>query len=624
MWRVSPPGSWHHGFVLDEDVSPPPTAADEVRRQAEQLRVLNDLARRLASMREPTEVLEEVAAQARRLLAVDVAYIMLLGDGGLLRIEVVDGTMGSAMRGIELAPGVGLGGLVVGSGRPVWSRSYLEDPRFPHAEPVDAAASSEHLNGILGVPLLVGDEHLGVLLVAERRPRDFATEEVELLAALAAHAAVAIRNAQLFDGFSRAEDALRRTNAELERTNRARQRAADLRDELTRTVIAGGDVGQVCDVLGRALGVPVAYLDRDDVPVAGDLGGAGLASLTGGLRGADLFRGGGDDAPARGVEDAWVAAPVVLRTGYAGALVCLEPPHEPDEVDRHLSIGVLAVALVLVSESSVLEAELRARGELVTVLLSTTVDDSVVRRRARASGLDLDAVRSVAVLHADRTGTDAATRLAGRLASGVRGWTAGADDVVVVLVPSHESSVVAALLAKLSDGMPPGPVGLADTSGGVRDLRRALSSAQQTARVLRALGRLSAITRDVDLGPYRAVLSQSGRLELAGYVDSLIGPVLAHDAQGRGDLAHTARTYLDQGRHHARTCAELHVHANTLYQRLERIDQLLGKQWREPPRVLDVHLALSLHSLTTELEGGSAHRSHAHEPGPSSSELEAP
>lgn len=586
----------------DDDVHPPAdlaTAPDEVRRQADQLRVLNDLARRLASMRDPTEVLQEVAAQARRLLGVDVAYIMLLGEGGLLRIEVVDGTMGSAMRGIELAPGIGLGGLVVSSGRPVWSRSYLEDPRFPHAEAIDSAASSEHLSGILGVPLLVGDEHLGVLLVAERRPRDFDAEEVELLAALAAHAAVAIRNAQLFDGFSRAEDALRRSNAELERTNRARQQAADLRDELTRTVIAGGDVGQVCEVLTRALGSPVAYVDRDDTPVVGDLGGVGLTALTGGLRGADLFRGGGEDAPARGA--GWVAAPVVLRTGYAGALVCLDPSHAPEEVDRHLSIGVLAVALVLVSETSVLEAELRARGELVTVLLSPTVDDAVVRRRARASGLDLDAVRSVAVLHADRTGTDAATRLAGRLATEVRGWSAGADDVMVVLVPRRDSTSVAALLERLSEGALPGPVGLADTPGGVRGLRSALSSAQQTARVLRALGRLDAVARDVDLGPYRAVLSQSGRLELEGYVESVVGPVLRWDEQRRSDLARTAHAYLEQGRQHARTCADLHIHANTLYQRLERLDGLLGAGWREPPRALDVQLALSLNDLARRL-----------------------
>ena len=58
----------------------------ELRRRAEELAVLNDLARRLAALHDTREVLDEVARQARRLLGVDVAYIMLL-RADRLRIE---------------------------------------------------------------------------------------------------------------------------------------------------------------------------------------------------------------------------------------------------------------------------------------------------------------------------------------------------------------------------------------------------------------------------------------------------------------------------------------------------------------------------------------------------------
>ena len=64
---------------------------------------------------------------------VDVAYIMLL-RADRLRIEVVDGAMGSAMRGIELESGQGLGGQVLATGRPLWSERYLEDTGFPHGD----------------------------------------------------------------------------------------------------------------------------------------------------------------------------------------------------------------------------------------------------------------------------------------------------------------------------------------------------------------------------------------------------------------------------------------------------------------------------------------------------------
>src|SRR6188768_4577380 len=107
-----------------------------LRRRADELAVLNDLARRLAALHDTREVLDEVARQARRLLGVDVAYIMLLRTD-LLRIEVVDGAMGSAMRGIELESGQGLGGQVLATGRPLTSDRYLEDARFPHGQNID-------------------------------------------------------------------------------------------------------------------------------------------------------------------------------------------------------------------------------------------------------------------------------------------------------------------------------------------------------------------------------------------------------------------------------------------------------------------------------------------------------
>ncbi|HUR01429.1 MAG TPA: helix-turn-helix domain-containing protein, partial [Nonomuraea sp.] len=40
-------------------------------------------------------------------------------------------------------------------------------------------------------------------------------------------------------------------------------------------------------------------------------------------------------------------------------------------------------------------------------------------------------------------------------------------------------------------------------------------------------------------------------------------------------------------------------HANTLYQRLDRVTELLGVDWRDPDRVLQLQLALTLRSLAT-------------------------
>jgi signal transduction histidine kinase len=62
-----------------------------------------------------------------------------------------------------------------------------------------AWARAEGLQSCVGVPLMLGDTPLGVLLAASRQPRTFSADELGLVEALATSAAVAIRNAHLHE-----------------------------------------------------------------------------------------------------------------------------------------------------------------------------------------------------------------------------------------------------------------------------------------------------------------------------------------------------------------------------------------------------------------------------------------
>jgi DNA-binding PucR family transcriptional regulator len=42
------------------------------------------------------------------------------------------------------------------------------------------------------------------------------------------------------------------------------------------------------------------------------------------------------------------------------------------------------------------------------------------------------------------------------------------------------------------------------------------------------------------------------------------------------------------------TAERLHIHPNTVTQRLDRVGQILGDGWRQPDRKLDVQLALQM------------------------------
>jgi GAF domain-containing protein len=549
----------------DEDVA---RSVAELRRRADELGVLNDLARRLAALHATHEVLDEVARQARRLLGVDVAYIMLL-RADRLRIEVVDGAMGSAMRGIELEAGQGLGGQVLATGRPLSSERYLEDTGFPHGEGTDATALSEQLGGILGVPLVVGDDTIGVLLAAERRPRRFGDRDVELLAGLAAHAALALRTADLFDRERAAAAELRSAIETLRAVSESRQRASDLRDVLNDVVIAGGGLDAVVTALEQSAGLTVEVRDRAGRTLAGE-----------------------------SLAESALMVPVDLPSGHVGELLAASTNGPDDEEAlRLLRIGATTVAVLMASERSVAEAELRSRGEFVHALLSSDADEVSLLRRARAIGIDLHAVTTVAVVDSEPVGATASAAFAARLAAELGGWSAGHAGQVVVLLPATVDRAHEVVARFSGQDVRTPTTGLAGGEGGPHGVRSAHEEARQTAALLLALGRAGSCAASDELGLYRSLFSSSGRTGLATFIDATVGPLLAYDDERQRDLAVTLETYLELARHHARTCESLHIHPNTLYQRLDRVTEVLGSRWKEPDRALELQVALRLHRL---------------------------
>jgi GAF domain-containing protein len=571
------------------------------RRHARELAALNDLARRLASLHDVEALLQEVVVQSRQLLGVDVAYIMVRRAGAELRIEAVDGSIGSALRGIVLHEGEGLGGEVLRTGRPMWSEDYLHDPRLDRGDFLDQAASNEQLGGMLAVPLQVGDETLGVLLVADRHPRTYADRETELLAALAAHATVALSNARLIGRYKQALTELRSDNHDLRELDTRRQRAAELRERLLDVSIRGGGPAEVAAAVGQALGTPVLVRDAHGEPlnpgpavVEVEAVPVPMSRRSWSAEHPQTVR-----LPHNAAQAAVTA--ILLRDGYAGCLITLARDRVDDEAVQLLEIGATSLALVIASERTVAEAELRTRGEFISALLAPDVDHASIRRRALVAGVDLDAVRTVLVLDPDSAEVQPAAALAQRLAAEHGGWSAEHGGAIVVLVPAAEPDDVRRRIVALADGRLPAAVGVAACAGGTEAVRGAHDAARQTAILLLALGRDRAVARPADLGVYRSLFSTAGRREIAEFVDATLGEVLRHDAERHRDLTATLDAYLRHARHHARTCEALHVHANTLYNRLDRLTELLGDDWRDPDRVLELQLALRMRELMVAL-----------------------
>ncbi|MEV4086703.1 helix-turn-helix domain-containing protein, partial [Nonomuraea fuscirosea] len=73
--------------------------------------------------------------------------------------------------------------------------------------------------------------------------------------------------------------------------------------------------------------------------------------------------------------------------------------------------------------------------------------------------------------------------------------------------------------------------------------------------------------------------------------------VIDYDARRGTALAGTLAAYFGAGGSPSRAAEALHIHVNTVTQRLDRVGRLLGDGWLEPERALEIQLALRLHRL---------------------------
>jgi PAS domain S-box-containing protein len=148
----------------------------------------------LATELDPAAVLEEVVEQARMLLAADGGALAML-EGDDLVVAAATGAGAEDAVGMR-SPSTGwLGGDVVQSRAPVAYEDAAADPALVDSDAVLAAGHRAYL----GVPLagVEGVVH-GVLAVYAREPRMWREEEIEALSALAANAAGALSNAELY------------------------------------------------------------------------------------------------------------------------------------------------------------------------------------------------------------------------------------------------------------------------------------------------------------------------------------------------------------------------------------------------------------------------------------------
>lgn len=176
---------------------------ENTRRQAETLLLLNEVAREASSTLQVEEVLRRAAALTKRLIDYQIFSILLYDPADNVFRHRVNVKFGQSMQEkFAVSPHEGIVGAAATLRRPIAVPDVRLDPRYIRLNP---ETRSE-----LAVPMIYKDRVIGVMDLESPQANYFTPEHVQVLSILAAHLAVSIENANLYEQVRRDETRMER------------------------------------------------------------------------------------------------------------------------------------------------------------------------------------------------------------------------------------------------------------------------------------------------------------------------------------------------------------------------------------------------------------------------------
>jgi GAF domain-containing protein len=219
-------------------------ALDNAQQQLKRLQILNSVGQVISTEIELSSVFQSVHRQITQLFG-DIGFYLALYDTHSDTISFPYLWEGGELLQLDPIPlGEGLTSIVIRSRQPL----LLVDDTENRARELGARSVGQLAKSWLGVPLIIGDEILGVLTVQDiEREYAFDEEDSRLLTTLASQVAVAIRNARLIGSIRKQAD---------------QQRLLfELTEKIRRSVDMDTILATTASELGKVLGARRAQID---------------------------------------------------------------------------------------------------------------------------------------------------------------------------------------------------------------------------------------------------------------------------------------------------------------------------------------------------------------------------
>lgn len=383
-------------------------------------------------------------------------------------------------------------------------------------------------------------------------------------------------------------------------------RSGDLASLLDRhrQLIAADGIGQILELIHDELGMECLVMSPTGRPIRGSLPLSEPDRATVVSRAHTAER-----LPQRVTLDRHRCYSVfgIGSTIHTGRFLVIDDDHTQWPPERRLVAEQLSALLMLELDDPAIRPA--SHTELIAAIAGAGTDDDALRR----AGLPLDEPMTVIVA----TGEPVERRevvIAEALACGddedsdpldmpVAAWaTKGAETIAVLSGPAGAPTERTRLVewtrrcAEILSFGGAGAigVGLADPVRSPESLRGALEQARHTAALAKPRPGCVDVAEPDHLVSHRMLLAAVPADVSRAFRTRVLDPLIEYDARHRSDLLPTLRRFLECDGSWRQCATSLHLHVNTVRYRMRRVEQLTGRDLRNPLDRMDLALAVSL------------------------------
>lgn len=569
------------------------------RKRERELSALYETARDLSALRNTDQVLQAIVQRARQLVGSDIAYLSAADDErNDFYVKATEGVVSQDFARIRVPREIGVCGSVARTRRPFYSSSYSSDEAFAHDPSIDQATRGEGVVSILGIPLEVDSQVIGVLFVGDRYVRSYTPHEMAVLSSLGTFAALAIENARLFEEGRRALQAAKEANIALKSQAEEVESAAAAHEQLTELVARGGTLDDLTRRVGKLLNGQAVALDERLKPISGTLpSGCSEEEIVRAVRESDRT---GRSVQVQ-CEDGDIALVAAAIGGSArlGSLVFKRRRAFSAPEVRTFERSAIVTGIVLLSIERIAQSAHRSATDAISALVRGTTDPfagGALRQQPGAGAVAWPLTMMVVdlgELSFMQVAAPARAALSGRQTI----FAEFNGDLVVATSSERPMDVAERLSEELQAATQRSlTIVVSEPVAAIDQAPARFESLRRCVGLVRGLGQEGRIMSESTMAMYATVLAGNSNDAVDAFVRATAGAVIDHDLRKGSQLARTLAVYLDGGRSLGKAAEQLGIHVNTMRQRLDLIGQL-SAACLDPARGLETHMALRLHLM---------------------------